>query len=167
MIVKMTMVCKIFTWTIEIRNSWIYWKIVIIKRLDELLHLSLSYFIMSKQILIQFLDGTEFTYTYTEEPISYNWIIEFEWKPHIGSYNVDEKWNRKVTMHLSNIAFYRTFKDVAWPDYTNDLEVHYKDNTCRTMMKWEINIMWDFLHVDTHYDHTFIPLRNIKYYEVF
>lgn len=134
--------------------------------LDELLYLLLSLFIMSKQILVQFLDGTEFTYLYNESPISYNWIIEFQWTPHIGSNNADWKWERLVLIHQSNIAYYRIFKEVAGSDYTEDLEVHYKDNTCRTMMKWDIDVMWDFLHINSHYDQTFIPLKNIKYYEV-
>lgn len=75
---------------------------------------------------------------------------------------------RDIVIHISNIAFYREFKENCWTDTNKDFVVHYKNNNLvEEMMKWEHYPSGDYLVVDTHYDSTFIPLKNIRYYEVF
>ena len=132
--------------------------------LDELLHLSLSLFIMSNQIYIQFLEWDEFHYALNWEVDAYSGVISFTWTPH--PLTLWEK-ERLVTMHQSNVAYYRTFKECCWPDTNENLIVHYKNDTAHCMMSWKMKVQWDFLICDSDYDITWIPLRNIKYYEVF
>lgn len=116
---------------------------------------------MNTQIYIHFMDDTDLHF-YTTSPISIdNGTISFRW-------TIENIWGteRMVTIHISNIAFYRFFNKPESLDREQNIAIYYKNWLLKQIWScsW-IYPSWDFLKFDSDYDTTFIPLKNIKYYE--
>lgn len=106
---------------------------------------------------IEFLDDEVLDFI-TERVEYNNEIASFFWK--------EEWWDGKtLSIHLSNLAYFRSFKQPSNDVYVEDLIIHFKNWKVSWMQKWEIYTSWPYLVVDTEYDATFIPMKNVKYYE--